>query len=740
MRRILTFVTAAILSCGSGSAQTMLADFEDGTAGRLTIDDSKTIAECFIERPAVMDNPDKTGINVSDKCLGAVNVANADWWGNMVALKLDNPVVVSDNNRILTFLCYRGGQPKEMRIGFNGYEDNCEIYSGRLPEDGCWERVAIDLGLNHKGEKLESIYIIFSCNWNEPRTGWGETTYCYDDFCLSSEAKMPAAEVVIRPETTYQTIVDFGASDCWTAEYIGRYFSTAAKEQAAKRLFSRGTDADGNPEGIGLSCWRVNIGAGSAAQGTNSNIEDETRRTECFLNADGTYDWTRQAGQQYFMQKALEYGVDHFVLFSNSAPVTMTKNGKANANNSKIDCNLSSTRFADFAEFLATTAGHFTDEGYNVTMVSPVNEPQFEWRDGQEGSPWRNADIAGLARELDKSLSDRGLATKILLPEASSLDMLYGGTGYASNQISAFFNSANPTTYLGDLPRVAKAVAGHSYWTFGTNSDLRDVREQAKEKAEKYGVELMQTEWSMLDAAPSVETGFPASYDAATYMDIALFMGKLIYCDLAFGNMTSWSYWTAFACEQWSQKNRFYLLRIRPTGGDYAPLTGGGAISDNSNLWVLGNYSYFIRPGYRRIRLEGAAEMNQLLGSAYIAPDESRIVAVFVNTARSPRTVSLKTDWNGHTVESMTGYVTDSNNGLKRLLEVEGAGQLTLPKRSVTTVVIELADGSGIKDVTSDVTKSGDGAIYTLDGRKVAHVGALGKGIYICDGRKSVVK
>jgi hypothetical protein len=34
----------------------------------------------------------------------------------------------------------------------------------------------------------------------------------------------------------------------------------------------------------------------------------------------------------------------------------------------------------------------------------------------------------------------------------------------------------------------------------------------------------MQTEWSMLDAAPNTETGFPASYEEATDMDIALFM------------------------------------------------------------------------------------------------------------------------------------------------------------------------------------------------------------------------
>lgn len=49
----------------------------------------------------------------------------------------------------------------------------------------------------------------------------------------------------------------------------------------------------------------------------------------------------------------------------------------------------------------------------------------------------------------------------------------------------------------------------------------------------------------MLDKEPSTSAGFPSSYDAASYMDISLYMGKLIHCDLTYGNMASWSYWTS---------------------------------------------------------------------------------------------------------------------------------------------------------------------------------------------------
>jgi hypothetical protein len=57
----------------------------------------------------------------------------------------------------------------------------------------------------------------------------------------------------------------------------------------ADLLFSTALDSSGRPQGIGLSGWRFNIGAGSAEQGKGSGIDDEWRRAECFLQRDGTY-------------------------------------------------------------------------------------------------------------------------------------------------------------------------------------------------------------------------------------------------------------------------------------------------------------------------------------------------------------------------------------------------------------------------------------------------------------------
>jgi hypothetical protein len=95
-------------------------------------------------------------------------------------------------------------------------------------------------------------------------------------------------------------------------------------------------NSNGNPEGIGLSRWRFNIGAGIAEQGNTSNIDLPERRVECFINQDSTYNWNKQTGQQWFLNQAKTYGVEQLVGFVNSPPRFYTKNGRTNSDNANI--------------------------------------------------------------------------------------------------------------------------------------------------------------------------------------------------------------------------------------------------------------------------------------------------------------------------------------------------------------------------------------------------------------------
>lgn len=572
----------------------------------------------------------------------------------------------------------------------------------------------------------------------------------FASLCMGISAQSNT-KVTINPSKTYQTMRSFGASDCWTAEYVAQYFSDTQRQNAARWLFSSEVDAQGNPLGIALSQWRVNLGAGSSTQGANSNIDDETRRADCYLESDGqTYNWNHCPGQQWFMNQAQTYGVNDFLLFSNSPLIYYTTNGLANNKSNAAGSNLGAAYYDDFSEYLAECVKHFTEKGYPITYIDPVNEPAFNWTDGQEGTPWQNAEVSKLVRELDKSLTSRNLSTQILIPEASSWDRLYQQcsdyNGRASNQIEAFWNPAHTDTYIGDVAHLAKIAAGHSYWTFRTNDDLQNIRSQVATKAAEYGLETAQTEWSMLDAEPSTEAGFPASYDAATYMDIALYMGKLIYSDIVYANNTSWSYWTAMAQEKWNQKNRFYLLRLIDAddtdgGESYGDIRKGGTIEDSKSLWVLGNYSRFIRPGYQRINLEASnLGLNGLMGTAYLSPNQDQMVCVFVNMGYTRRNLSFDID--GYSISHIDTYTTSEIQNLEHA-SYAADETFNVAKGTVTTVVLSISPTAGIEHLTitdADTKHTADDAVYTITGQKTGtSLQSLPAGIYIKQGKKMII-
>ena len=95
-------------------------------------------------------------------------------------------------------------------------------------------------------------------------------------------------EFILDTSIHHQVMDNFGANDAWSIQKIGAEWSETNKNKIADLLFS--TNA-----GIGLSCWRFNLGAGINHQ----TIRDDWRTTESFETAPGKYDWSRQSGQRW---------------------------------------------------------------------------------------------------------------------------------------------------------------------------------------------------------------------------------------------------------------------------------------------------------------------------------------------------------------------------------------------------------------------------------------------------------
>jgi O-glycosyl hydrolase len=495
-------------------------------------------------------------------------------------------------------------------------------------------------------------------------------------------------KLTINPDISYQTMSGFGASDCWTAQYVGKYWSDSEREKAAKLLFCKQFDKNGNPQGIGLSIWRFNLGAGTIEQGDSSNIKDITRRAECFLDLAGQYNWKKQIGQQWFLEKAKKYGCNQFVAFSNSPPVFFTRNEKGYALKDGL-ANLKTDKYNEFADYLVCVLEYFKKKkGIEFQYISPVNEPQWDWSGTyQEGSPWQNEEIRKIAIELDKSLINRKLKTKIIILETASWEYAYEGDKRASKTIYEFFDKKS-NNYIGNLKTVEHIVAGHSYWTDKKKSDIVQIRKNVKQEADKYNLRVHQTEWSLLSSTPLED--FPEKFEDASYCDIALFMAKIIHADLVNANVSEWSFWTSMDAEQNGFKNRFNLLRMNTKGGDYAPATSGGEISAMKTLWVLGNYSLFVRPGYKRIDISNANNLTGLMGTSFISPNGKEIVVVLTNNSKAKIDISISLPEKlTSSIKQIKSYLTNETANLK-YNDLTGKRGLTLPSKSVTTLIYNI--------------------------------------------------
>lgn len=511
---------------------------------------------------------------------------------------------------------------------------------------------------------------------------------CTDEGMPPSESDEPTGpsvekSVTIHAEETFQAITAFGASDCWIPAFVGKKW-TSTRDKISELLFSSEMK-DGQPQGIGLTEWRVNLGGGTMEQGEASGLKDKTRRAESYLTDQLTLDWNRCEGQRYFMSRAKQLGCNRFTLFSNTPPVQYTSNGKG-FSSSGGKSNLKSDCYDDFAKYMTDVAQHYISQGFPITHISPVNEPQYNWDNGQEGSGWTNDEVAKIARELDKSLTSAGLSTDILLAEAGDWESLYKTTSdpNRSNVMEAFFNPES-SSYVGDLNHVKKIICGHSYWTDGSWDKMRSTRAQLAAAAQKQGVEVWQTEWSMLSEYSSSEF---IGFEAASEMDIALYMSKVIHNDLTVAGVTSWSYWTSMGVSLWGHKNRFLLISLVPSGGVNGDIENEGSHRATATLWVLGNYSRFVRPGYRRIRME-VSESRSFFGSAWISPEGDKIVVVYSNL--SDKGVRLNETHKGWSSEakSIITYTTSESKSLKER-HVAAGKTVVLDAKSVTTVVYNI--------------------------------------------------
>lgn len=507
-------------------------------------------------------------------------------------------------------------------------------------------------------------------------------------FLQAQTQKGSPLSITIDANDKAQIIKNIGASGCWFSEGIGKHWPIEKKERIAELLFSRKINSDGSPKGIGLSAWRFNIGGGTQEQGVASGIRDSNHRVESFLNPDGTYDWSKQSGYVWFLKKAKMYGVEELIAFSNTPPVQFTLNGLGYKTEKDGIANLMPEKYPAFADFLTEVIKHFDKEDLHFSYISPVNEPQWDWTGTmgtakQEGSPWTNAEIYRIVKSLDSSLQLKKLKTKILAPEAGMLSFLYGNKTPASRQIQNFFSDTSKLNF-GNFKTVPRLVAGHSYFTDVGDTNIITTRKNLADTAKKYNVDFWQSEYALLgNGFKEGDTG------QRTQMDCALFFAKIIHHDFTVANATAWHLWNAYEPGRAEFNPRYYLIALTPDSNFV-----NGKFTVTKNLWGLGHYSLFIRPGMQRLNIKRSDKMNDMeaaqktMVSAY-KDEGGRLVIVAINYAKEDENITFNLQGFKKIYSAKTYQTTSADNMNMQATTIQNLNKgFKLPPRSITTVVV----------------------------------------------------
>lgn len=452
---------------------------------------------------------------------------------------------------------------------------------------------------------------------------------------------------------TYQVIESFGTSGCWWSQYVGgwdnEYKDTgvAVRDEIARLLFDK-------EYGIGLTAYRYNLGAGSADSGKGT-YWDPHRRAESFETAPFTYDWNKDANAVWFMKKAVELGVEEVIMFSNSPLERLTINGMAQVTKGKKE-NILPVNYDDFATYVMDVAEHFVEEGVPVKFISPINEPQWDWFEGQEGCHYEPGKIARVYRAFLEELESRPALSGVALSGPESGEW----KGEATSYTSALLNDNVLKDHF-------DTIDNHSYWT-DTASKVAFRRWMDAHYPE---VKLRMSEWCEMVNGSDVT------------MDSAFHLAQVLSEDLTILNAVSWQNWVGVAPGGY----RDGLIYVNEQQKTLNPL---------KRLWGYGNYSRYIRPGYQRIDVSGMREeMEALDPVAFVGTNEAgekELVLVLINEAKDTKKILLDIP-NEVEYTNISVYETSETNNLSCIKDEEYnyGDVIEVNEQSITTIILSRA-------------------------------------------------
>ncbi|MHC3469764.1 glycoside hydrolase [Streptomyces sp. 7R007] len=495
----------------------------------------------------------------------------------------------------------------------------------------------------------------------------------------TASAAPAAAEV--SPHAA-QTIDDIGASGAWWVNDL-QHFKPQVQARVAKLLFSE--------QGLDLSSYRYNIGGGGVA------VTTPARAAEDFLNADGSYDWSRDKGGRTFLKYAARYGVEDLIGFVNSAPAQWTTNGQSCGGQLKAE------NETDYARYVADVTNHFARQGVRLDYISPFNEPDNDFGScGQEGMKVTVDQRDDIVRALGAEQRARHQKTTIMADESSQT-----------------------TQFVSELPQwiaqpgTAPYVSRLAHHTYDNPDDGRLA--QVYETSKSVG----KTPWaSEICCFGKGSTGWNQEYDPT--IDNALLMSRIIYKDFATAHDSAFQWWVALASgygsDPYTRNDAGWNDGLIYYDPDYAT-DGNQQLYFTKRYYALGQYSKFVRPGSVAHNVTGAPDGVEV--SAYDRDGTWVVVVNNHNSTDTPLSLHFNSEAPVHARQAVRTSATEDWARVAKPAVSDGTVSATLAARSVTTYVFD-QKGHGSSAVT--------GALRGKQSGKCLTASASGAAISTCTG------
>ncbi len=479
-------------------------------------------------------------------------------------------------------------------------------------------------------------------------------------------------KTVIDESTKYQTIEGFGASGAWTGQQIGTWENI---DEITELLYNEET-------GIGLDIYRYNLGAGS---NDDPQLYEVGKRARCFLQSDGTYNWNNDPGAMATLASIQKANPNLKVtLFCNSAPVSMTDNGKAYCSMNATQ-NLSENKYQAFTNYVITCGEHFIDEGYNVTELSPINEPEWAWACWQNGDGTYSMNQEGCHYEPEavRTFFNNYFIPSVKNSSLNGIDVavwecaqINHGDDWNARLNNCFSTNYNYSSNNSNIRSYCDTLDIHSYWA--SQSDREATASKISGTYFRNSIKKVKCS----EYCQMTNDGSSGVYDLIQQeggstngmtIDYGIALADIMYQDLTILNAVEWDWWLAYA------------YGIYPDGLVYLNPNNHSDIQPSKRAWCMGNYSKFVDVGAQRVKVTTqSAFSSNIEETAYLNPDGT-VAIVYINKGTS----NEFTYFDSAVYSTLTSYITDENRDLQKVQNGSVDGKAVLiPARSVTTVVL----------------------------------------------------